>query len=561
MAYQALYRVWRSQTFDDVIGQQHITKTLQNAIAQKKISHAYLFSGPRGTGKTSCARILAKAINCENSSSSEPCNDCPTCVNIMEGSATDVLEIDAASNNGVEEIRDLRDKVKYVPTSMKYKVYIIDEVHMLSTGAFNALLKTLEEPPAHVVFILATTEPHKIPLTIHSRCQRYDFKQITIEDIIGRMEIILKETNIAYEENALPIIARAANGGMRDALSLLDQAISYSYEKVTESDALLVTGSVSKTFLINITKAIFERKTADALNLFNELFSSGKDPMRFIEEMIFFYRDILLYQVSSNKELEAKGIDEEFITLTKQLSSEQLYHYIEQLNKTIQDLKVSSHARIFLEVALVKLCQPIQAVDNGYSELINKLEEKVKDLETVVLKLKQTGFQTTETKPIKKMKQEIRNYKYSVSKLHEILAKATSADRNLIKKFWDQVKQEMKNQKESQSFWLDDAEPIAASPNAFVLKFKDDFQCQLTVQYPDFIQRLSEAVQSIIGIEFDIICISEPEWLQERENFLENTKKQQQKNENKQTEQRIEKEPVVEEAINLFGSDLVEIID
>ena len=219
MAYQALYRVWRSQTFDDVIGQQHITKTLQNAVAQNKISHAYLFSGPRGTGKTSCARIFAKAINCEQGTTGEPCNQCQTCLNIMEGSAADVLEIDAASNNGVEEIRDLRDKVKYVPTSMRYKVYIIDEVHMLSTGAFNALLKTLEEPPAHVIFILATTEPHKIPLTIHSRCQRYDFKQITIEDIVGRLETVLNGSNIDYENSALPIIARAANGGMRDALS------------------------------------------------------------------------------------------------------------------------------------------------------------------------------------------------------------------------------------------------------------------------------------------------------------------------------------------------------
>lgn len=560
MGYQALYRVWRSQTFDDVIGQQHITKTLQNAIEQKKISHAYLFSGPRGTGKTSCARILAKAINCENSTSNEPCNECKTCLNIMEGSATDVLEIDAASNNGVEEIRDLRDKVKYVPTSMKYKVYIIDEVHMLSTGAFNALLKTLEEPPAHVVFILATTEPHKIPLTIHSRCQRYDFKQITIEDIVGRMETILKETKITYEESALPIIARAANGGMRDALSLLDQAISYSYEKVTEADALMVTGSVSKTFLIKITNAIFERKTVDVLSLFNELFSSGKDPMRFVEEMIFFYRDILLLQVSSNKEQEVKGLDDDFISLANKLSNEQLYFYIEQLNKSIQDLKVSSHARIFLEVAFVKLCQPIRTADNETNDHIKRLEEKVMNLESSLMQLKQTGFQGFDSKPIKKVQQEHRNYKFSVTKLHEILSKATSSDRNLVKNCWDQVKQEMNKQKESQSFWLEDAEPIAASPNAFVLKFKDDFQCQLTVQYPDFIQRLSTIVQSKTGIEFDIICISEPEWLQERENFLENTKNQQveQKKQNKPI---IEKDPIVEEAINLFGSDFVEIID
>ncbi|MDF2536645.1 MAG: dnaX [Bacillales bacterium] len=560
MAYQALYRVWRSQTFDDVIGQQHITKTLQNAIEQKKISHAYLFSGPRGTGKTSCARILAKAINCEMGTTREPCNECQTCLNIMEGNAADVLEIDAASNNGVEEIRDLRDKVKYVPTSMNYKIYIIDEVHMLSTGAFNALLKTLEEPPAHVVFILATTEPHKIPLTIHSRCQRYDFKQITIHDIVGRLETILKGTDISYEESALPIIARAANGGMRDALSLLDQAISYSFEKVTEADALMVTGSVSKTFLGKITSAIFEQRTAEALTLFDELFNSGKDPMRFVEEMIFYYRDILLFQVSSNKERDAAGLDEGVVSLADKLSAEHLYFYIEQWNKSIQDLKLSSHARIFLEVVIIKLCQQIKTAEYATFEQMESLELKVKELENTLSQLKETRVQKTDTKQAINLKQAPRSYKFSNKKLYEILSKATSTDRNLIKNCWNQVKEEMNQQKESQSFWLEDAEPIAASPNAFVLKFKDDFQCQLTVQYPDFIQRISTTIQSITGVEFDIICISEPEWLQERENYLVSSKKNQEVQQ--ETPNLVhENEPVVEEALNLFGSDLVEIID
>ena len=221
MSYQALYRVWRPQKFIDVVGQEHVTKTLQNALLQEKISHAYLFSGPRGTGKTSAAKILAKAVNCERSPVAEPCNECSACLGITDGSIPDVIEIDAASNNGVEEIRDIRDKVKYAPSSVKYKVYIIDEVHMLSIGAFNALLKTLEEPPKHVIFILATTEPHKIPLTIISRCQRFDFKRITAKAIVNRMKLIVDETGVKYDEEALQVIARAAEGGMRDALSLL----------------------------------------------------------------------------------------------------------------------------------------------------------------------------------------------------------------------------------------------------------------------------------------------------------------------------------------------------
>lgn len=298
MSYQALYRVWRPQRFDDVVGQQVITQTLKNAIITNQISHAYLFAGPRGTGKTSAAKIFAKAVNCHHQKNGEPCNQCEICQAITDGTLNDVIEIDAASNNGVEEIRDIRDKAKYAPTQADYKVYIIDEVHMLSTGAFNALLKTLEEPPANVIFILATTEPHKIPLTILSRVQRFDFHRISPQDIFDRMKYILDEKQFKYEDKALWVIANAAEGGMRDALSILDQVLSFSDDHVKLDDALLVTGSVTKKLMQSYFMQVVQHQSPEALKTMDQILEQGKDGQRFIEDLISFIRDILLYQES-----------------------------------------------------------------------------------------------------------------------------------------------------------------------------------------------------------------------------------------------------------------------
>ena len=294
MAYQALYRKWRPQKFEDMVGQTAVTKTLKNAIIHHKTSHAYLFTGPRGTGKTSAAKIFAKAINCLNPKDGEPCNDCLLCKGITEGTIGDVIEIDAASNNGVEEIRDIRDKARYAPTQATYKVYIIDEVHMLSTGAFNALLKTLEEPPKNVIFILATTEPHKIPATIISRTQRFDFRRITNDEIIQRLRYILEQEEIAYEEEALSVIARCANGGMRDALSLLDQVISFSDDKVSFEQAIQVSGSLTDDLIIEFVRLLTQQQAQAALLQLQDLLLLGKEASRLIEEWLEFSRDLLV---------------------------------------------------------------------------------------------------------------------------------------------------------------------------------------------------------------------------------------------------------------------------
>ena len=360
MAYIALYRKWRPGTFGDLVGQEHISRTLSNAINTGRIGHAYLFSGPRGTGKTSTAKILAKALNCEHGPTPEPCGKCPACQKINDGSSMDVFEIDAASNRGIDEIRDLRETVKFAPVDGRYKVYIIDEVHMLTTEAFNALLKTLEEPPAHVVFILATTEAHKVPPTIQSRCQRYDFKRITVEEIRGRLEKVVSEMGLQAEDEALSMIAIQADGGLRDALSLLDQCSALADGELTAARVRQTLGLIGHDWIYKLTEAIYAHKSQTALAVLADLLRDGKDLKQVLTELSLHLRSLMIYQATgtlAQMDLYAEP-DEVLQEQGKFFSGEEIMAMIKRLHEALTELKWSPQPRITVEVALMSLCNP-----------------------------------------------------------------------------------------------------------------------------------------------------------------------------------------------------------
>ena len=376
--YLALYRKYRPRTFNEVIGQDHIVKTLINQIKLDKISHAYLFCGSRGTGKTSTAKIFAKAINCVNSKDGSPCLECDVCKS-LDGTNIDVLEIDAASNNGVDEIRDLREKVKYPPVVGKYKVYIIDEVHMLSTSAFNALLKTLEEPPAHTVFVLATTEVHKLPATILSRCLRFDFKLVSLEELLSLLKKVLDSEKVKYDEQAINIIARAGEGSVRDTLSIADRCVSFAGDELTYQKVLAVLGVSEREVLIKITDHILSKNVGEALVELDSVLSQGKSPLVFSNDLISYFRDLLLVYTLSDKSREIVVVKDDIFEKMKAQATKENYgamvKAIEVLSEIEQELRYSVQPRIVLETAIIKVI-----TDASLEARVEKLEEFVKNL-------------------------------------------------------------------------------------------------------------------------------------------------------------------------------------
>ncbi|EHJ02410.1 DNA polymerase III, subunits gamma and tau [Clostridium sp. DL-VIII] len=383
MGYTALYREWRPKNFEDVVGQEHITTTLKNEILNDRIAHAYLFCGTRGTGKTSTAKVMAKALNCLDLQDGEPCNECEMCKKINQGLAIDVTELDAASNNGIDKIRDIIDDTKYPPQEAKYKIYIMDEVHMLSVGAVNAFLKTLEEPPKNVIFILATTDPQKLPITILSRCQRFDFKRIKQKDISDRLKKIVDAQSINYEQKSLDLISRVCDGAMRDALSILDQAIAMGENEIKYEDLVSILGLVTNEHLFNITDAVIDRSVEKAMVIIDKLVYSGKDMQLFIKDLIAHFRNLLMVKVTNNPE-EVLDMSLENIQMVKEqgrkIRVEEIMRAIRILQDAEANSKASKQSRLYLELAIIKMCKiEYDTSSEVILSRINQLEESLKN--------------------------------------------------------------------------------------------------------------------------------------------------------------------------------------
>ena len=529
--YQALYRKYRSQTFGQLVGQQVVARTLRQAVEQDKISHAYLFSGPRGTGKTSVAKIFAKAMNCPNQVNGEPCNECYICESITNGSLEDVIEIDAASNNGVDEIRDIRDKSTYAPSLAKHKVYIIDEVHMLSTGAFNALLKTLEEPTENVVFILATTELHKIPATILSRVQRFEFKSIKLPDIVQHLENILATEGIAYEADAVQIIARRAEGGMRDALSILDQALSLTAgSELTTAIAEEITGSISLAALDQYVAAILAHDATAALDQLAIIFDNGKNMARFVADLLQYLRDLLIVQ-TGGENTHASDL------FAANLAADQarLFALIDQATTSLADIKNSLQPRIYTEMMTIKLAESTGQVSKSVavevpSNVLAQLEDLKKEIAQLKQQLAQSGSSLPASKPaVTRSTKSNKSYRADRNKVNAILQEAVEnpelARTNLIRlqNAWGEIIESLAG---ADKALLIGSQPVAANENHAILAFESAFNAEQTMKRDNLNTMFGNILSNATGFSPEILAVSLEEWTQIRAEFSAKTRGQ-----------------------------------
>ena len=524
--YQALYRKYRSQTFGQLVGQQVVARTLRQAVEQDKISHAYLFSGPRGTGKTSVAKIFAKAMNCPNQVNGEPCNDCYICESITNGSLEDVIEIDAASNNGVDEIRDIRDKSTYAPSLAKHKVYIIDEVHMLSTGAFNALLKTLEEPTENVVFILATTELHKIPATILSRVQRFEFKSIKLPDIVHHLESILATEGIAYEADAVQIIARRAEGGMRDALSILDQALSLTQgNELTTAISEEITGTISLSALDDYVAALSQQDVTKALSCLNLLFDNGKSMTRFVTDLLHYLRDLLIVQTGGENTHHSPVFVENLA-----LPQENLFEMIRLATVSLADIKSSLQPKIYAEMMTIRLAEikPEPALSGAVEHEIATLRQEVTRLKQ---ELANVGTVPKPTSPAPSRPAAGKTvYRVDRNKVQSILQEAVEnpdlARQNLIRlqNAWGEVIESLGGPDKA---LLVGSQPVAANEHHAILAFESNFNAGQTMKRDNLNTMFGNILSQAAGFSPEILAISMEEWKEVRAAFSAKAKSSQ----------------------------------
>ena len=504
--HKALYRVYRPKNFSDVIGQEHIVRTLKNQIENNNVGHAYLFCGTRGTGKTSTAKIFSRAVNCTNLHNDEPCNECENCREILEDKTMDVVEIDAASNNSVDDIRELRENVKYSPAKAKYKVYIIDEVHMLSQGAFNALLKTLEEPPSYVIFILATTEPHKIPATILSRCQRFDFKRVTVKDISSRMRYICKKEGIEADEKALNLIARNSQGALRDALSILDQCISFEGNKISYNDVIELLGSVNIEQLFDLAESVIKEDTRKSLQILNDFIIWGKDVRNLVNDLIDHFRNLMVCKISNDLD-EIISLPEETIDLLKQqaetIDTNNLIRILNILSETQDGMKISSNPRVLMEVTMMKIAQPM--FDESKEALIKRIENLEQKIESGNIKVNHISTNQTvdnfnennQQNNNTVEKQEDENIEYENLKGDDI---------KLVEKSWKKILQKMKEDKNQViRALLQDVDSFNISEDTLYIIFTDNYSfAKSRLDSPATIQYVEKVIREVLNRSFSV---------------------------------------------------------